>query len=270
MARTAIVTGACGSGMGRSTALCLAREGANVVLNYGTYRRGAERRALGEKIAAAVERLGGRALVYEADTKDETQVAAMVSATRAQFGPVDILINNAGGPFRIGDFTDIPLEEWKDVLAAEIDAPYLLMKHTLPAMRERGWGRVIHIGAEDSLHVPNGSAPDYFLGKAARGWMTVAFAPRDEAHGITMNCIEPHVTVHVSLDDAVDLAAGVVGNREVAVHDPGSGAELWRGPWPARPGPTCHDVAETIAFLCSDRARFISGTLVRLPGFPGA
>jgi 3-oxoacyl-[acyl-carrier protein] reductase len=269
MARTAIVTGACGSGMGRSTALCLAREGANVVLNYGTYRRGVERRGLGEEIAAAVARLGGRAIVYEADTKEERQVAAMVQAAQAEFGSVDIVVNNAGGPFRVADFTETSLEDWKDVLAAEVDAPYLLMQQTLPAMRRRGWGRVIHIGAEDALHVPNGSAADYFLGKAARGWMTVAFAPRDEAHGITMNCIEPHITPHVSFDDAVDLAAGVVGDREVAVHDPGSGREVWRGPWPDRPGPTSHDVAETIAFLCSDRARFISGTLVRLPGFPG-
>jgi len=269
MARTAIVTGACGSGMGRSTALCLARAGANIVLNYGTYRCGAERCAVGEKVAAAVEQLGGRAIVYAADTKDEGQVAAMVQAARAEFGAVDIVVNNASGPFRVADFTETSFEQWKDILAAEVDAPYLLMKQTLPAMRQRGWGRVIHLGAEDALHVPNGSAPDYFLGKAARGWMTLAFAPRDEANGITMNCIEPHITPHVSLRDAVDLAAGVVGDREVVVHDPGSGVEVWRGPWPDRPGPTCHDVAETIAFLCSDRARFISGTLVRFPGFPG-
>lgn len=99
--RTALVTGSCGEGMGRSIALRLAREGANLVLNYGTARRTkrqtteAAKRA--ERVAAAARELGGQAIVQPADTRDEDQVRAMLEAAEVEFGAVDILVSNAGG-----------------------------------------------------------------------------------------------------------------------------------------------------------------------------
>ena len=272
--KTALITGSCGRGMGRSTALRLARDGANVVLNYGTHRRGpemqAEMQARAHAIAEAIVELGSRAIVQEADTRDEQQIKAMVEAACKEFGQVDILVNNAGGDWVMDDYTKLDLGHWKDVLAAEIDGAFLTMKYTVPGMRARRWGRVVHIGLEgvDCMRAP---APSYCLGKAARSWMAEAFGPREIKNGVTMNCIEPGLTPGLSLEDAVRAARGEHLNSEItALRAPDTGEVMrtWRGPWAERPGPVCHDVAELIAFLCSGTARFVSGQVISLPHFP--
>jgi len=249
--RTALITGSCGEGMGRSTALRLAREGADIVLNYGTHRCGQEVQTRADRIAEVVRRLGGRAIVQQADTTDEQQVKAMVEAACKEFGQVDILVNNAGGDWDVRDYTEISLDHWKAVLSAEIDGAFLTMKHIVPGMRERRWGRIINIGLDRVLCLRDmkGVAPDYCLGKAARAWMTTAFGVEELSKGITVNCIEPGPTAHMRFEDAVKAAGG--------------DCSVWR----QRERATCHDVAEIIAFLCSEAARFISGSTIRLPMF---
>ena len=244
--RAAIITGSCGEGMGRSMALRLAREGANVVLNYGTHRRDKDVESHAEKIVRAITDLGGNAIVCPADTTDEGQVKKMVDNAAKEFGSVDILVNNAGGDWKARDLTEIPLKEWQDVLAAEINGAFLTMKYVLPEMRKRKWGRIIHIGLWGALRmeVTNFVAPDYCLGKAARAWMTTAFATQELPNGISVNCIEPGVIPHVSYDEAVAYGRG------------DSSAWLDRG------SATCHDVAELLAFLCSEAGRFISGAII--------
>jgi 3-oxoacyl-[acyl-carrier protein] reductase len=265
--RTALITGSCGEGMGRSTALRLAHEGANIVLNYGTHRRGQEVQAHANRIAEAVRGLGGQAIVQQADTTNEQQVKAMVGAACKEFGQVDILVNNAGGDWDVRDYTDISFEHWKTVLSAEIDGAFLMMKHIVPGMRKRQWGRIIHIGLDGILRSDgmSGLAPDYCLGKAARAWMTTAFGVQELSKGITVNCIEPGPTAHMTFEDALKAAGGDYSGLEVAALDPESREVLWRAPWRSRQKPTCHDVAEIIAFLCSEAGRFISGSTIRLP-----
>ncbi|MFC1734568.1 SDR family NAD(P)-dependent oxidoreductase [Candidatus Hydrogenedentota bacterium] len=266
--RTALITGSCGEGMGRSAALRLAREGVNIVLNYGTQRRGAEMSDSAEKIATALEKLGGQVITCEADTRSEEEVARMIEIARKKFGHVDILINNAGGAWQIRDYTEIDLAHWKEVLSAEIDGAFLTMKHIVPGMRERGWGRVIHLGLSGALGIEGvHGAPDYCLGKAARSWMTTAFGMPELKKGITVNCIEPGLTPRMSLEDAVKTAEGGHLDAEVSAFEPGSEKAKWRGQWSERPGPLCHDVAEIIAFLCSDAGKFVTGNLIRLPHF---
>jgi 3-oxoacyl-[acyl-carrier protein] reductase len=246
--RTALITGSCGEGMGRSIALRLARDGANVVLNYGTHRRGPEMEAHAEQVAEAVASLAGRAIIHEANTTLEAEVVAMVKAAEKAFGAVDILVNNAGGDWQIQDYTKIPLDHWRSVLAAEIDGAFLLMKHVVPGMRERHWGRVIHLSMERSLQFGSmkGVAPDYCLGKAVRAWMTNAFGHDELAHGITMNCLEPGIIGHLGFDEALAMARG--------------DAEAW----PQRTGPTPHDAAEIVAFLCSETGRFVTASEIRV------
>lgn len=250
--RTALVTGSCGEGMGRSIALRLAREGAKVVLNYGTARRtkrqagqAAER---AERVAEAVGELGGEAMIQRADTRDEGQVSAMVRAAEERFGPVDVLIANAGSDWKQRDYTDAPLDEWRSALQAEIDGAFLTMKHVAPGMRERGWGRIVLLGMRQTLHmeVPPWLAPDYCLGKAARAWMAEAFWAGEFEHGVTLNCVEPGHIEHASLEEAV-AAARELPEREAA-----------------RP----YDVAEVVAFLCSEAGRFVTGSLIRCGALP--
>jgi len=265
--KTALITGSCGKGIGRSTALRLAREGVNIVLNYGTYHHGTKILKEAEEIVEAVETLCGQAIVQEADTRNEEQVKAMVETANEKFGGVDILVNNACGEWDMRDYTTIEFDQWKSVLSAEIDGAFLTMKHAVPGMRERAWGRVIHIGLEGVFLNPGAPAPACCLGKAARSWMAIAFSKMELENGITMNCIEPGLTPHMSLEDAVRVAQGDHLSAEVAALAPESGKPKWKGLWRDRPGPMCHDVAEIVAFLCSDAGRFLSGQVISLPHF---
>ena len=92
-----------------------------------------------------------------------------------------------------------------------------------------------------------GLAPDYTLGKAARTWMTSAFGLPEFRHGITVNCVEPGETPGLTFEEALRAAGG-----DYSV-------------WEQRSAANCHDVAEIIAFLCSEAGRFISGSSIRLP-----
>ncbi len=267
--KTALITGSCGAGMGRSTALRLVREGARIVLNYGTHRHGAEVRAHADRIAEAIGKLGGQAIVQEADTRNEQQVQAIVEAACKAFGHVDILVNNAGGDWDVRDYANISLDHWKAVLSAEVDGAFLTMKHVVPGMREGQWGRIIHIGLAGALRMTgvNGVAPDYCLGKAVRSWMTTAFGAQELGKRVTVNCIEPGLTAHMSFEDALKAASGEYSSLRVTALDPGSSKQLWSAAWHERETPTCHDIAEAIAFLCSDAGRFISGNNIQFPFF---
>jgi len=265
--KVALITGSCGSGVGCSTALRLAREGASIVLNYGTARPAHEMREQADRISEAIKSFGSRAIVCEADTRDEDQVRKTVEAANTAFGKVDILVNNAGGSWDMCDCTGIDLGQWRSTLAAEIDGTMLTMKHVLPGMRKQKWGRVIHIGLEGVFRHPNDMAPAYCLGKAARSWMAEAFAPRDFRNGITMNCIELGHTFRLKLEDAVALARGDHLDRAITTYTPEETKKKWQGPWRERPHPVCHDVAEIVAFLCSDAGKFISANAIRLPQF---
>ena len=248
--RTALITGSTSSGIGRSKAFRLASEGANIILNYGTYHRtdnalkDAEENA--DKVANVVERLGGKALILPAYTRDPDQVKAMVDAGIEKFGAIEILVNNAGGEWLIQDITEIKPDHWRSVLQAEIDGAFYCIKYVLPRMRERMWGRIINISMEDALHWTGYLAEDYALGKATRTWMVRAWAKREIKHGITINAIEPGPIAHMTFEEAIDAVKN-------------------GGAWRERKKPVAHDIAELIAFLCSQKAKFISGSVFVFP-----
>lgn len=239
--RVALVTGAGGRGMGRSIALTLARDGADIVVNY---RRTLER---AEATAAAIRGLGREALVAQADVSDPADVDAMVASAIETYGHLDIVVSSAGGPWKPQDITEIAPAHLRLVLAAEIEATYYLLRATLPGMRERRWGRFVSIGghmAEDWRFGPPDAPLDYPLGKAARHWITRAIAPRESPHGITINAVAPGPTRRFGPDEAV---AALDADR-------------------AEDGNTPQDVAELVAFLCSDAAERVTGAVIPVPG----
>ena len=240
--RVALVTGAGGEGMGRSIALTLARDGADIVLNY---HRKDQRVA---ETAAAIAAMGRRAFPFAADVADAVQVDAMVAAVAHELGPVDILVNSAGGPWKPQDITEIDPAHFRRVLALEVEATFLLIRATLPGMRARRWGRIVSIGghgADNWRHGPPEAPLDYPLGKAARHWLTRTLAPREIASGVTINAVAPGPTPRVTFDEAL---AAVRGER---------------GP---RGGNTPQDVADVVAFLCSDGAARVAGAVIPIPG----
>lgn len=240
--RVALVTGAAGRGMGRSIALTLARDGADVVVNYRSSADAAR------AVAGAIESMGRRALPLRADVSDPGEVAAMFERASSELGAVSIVVNSAGGPWRPRDITEIEPETLRAVLAREVEATYYLLRSALPAMRQRGWGRFISIGghmADEWRFGPPEAPLDYPLGKAARHWLTRTIAPREAAYGITVNAVAPGPTPHVDGLDEV--------RRQLEGRRGGSGN---------RP----QDIAEVVAFLCSDAASRVTGAVIPVPG----
>src|SRR2546427_10016133 len=147
--RVALVTGSTGEGMGRSIALTLARDGADVVLNHGTNRRTSATN--NRRLVKTIEGLGTRAIVVRADTARGDEVRKMFTRAEQELGPVDILVNNAGGsrdPRQ--DITKVDDAAWQDVLRAELDRMFHTIRAALPRMTLRPSGRVVNVAMERS------------------------------------------------------------------------------------------------------------------------
>jgi 3-oxoacyl-[acyl-carrier protein] reductase len=245
--RVALVTGSTGEGMGRSTALTLAREGADVVLNTGTNRT--TRGTANRRLLRVVEVFGVRAILIEAKTTDGPAVREMFARTKRELGPVDILVNNAGGrwdPRR--DLTKVDDDFWADVLRAEIDGMFHTIKAALPDMRRRKWGRIVNLGMERSEEFME-PPYDYTVGKIARHGLTRILSEVEMPHGVTINAVAPGYIPYFTFDDALDA----VGHGQA---------------WTRRRHGTPQDVAELVAWLCTEEARFVKGAIIPIHGAP--
>ncbi len=247
LGRIALVTGAAGRGIGHATALALARDGADVVVNTHRSRNAAE------AVAEEVRGFGRRALVITADTGEPAEVEAMLAQVRATLGEPLVLVVSAGGLWKPRPLDAIPPEEWRAAMAEEVDALYLLARACLPAMRSAGWGRIAAVGGFDSedWRVSSEDGPlDYALGKAARHWLVRTLARREARHGITVNGVAPGPVTRVPPESVLDAVRGTHALDDYR-------------------RPTQVDVAETLAWLVAQPA--VNGAIVTLPGpDPGA
>ena len=233
--RTAIVTGAAGSGMGRSIALTLAREGAGVVVNYLTSSDSAA------SVVARIEKQGGCGLAVQADITKRDQCVTLVDATVKAFGPVDICVMGPGGGWHQEPLEKLDASAALDDVYRELAPIYQLMPLVLPSMYARKWGRLITIALVPPYESP---AYAYNVAKAAR--VQASLIARDEAwkHGVTINTIAPGaVPAIASLEQAADYC------RHGAA-------------WRARATTSPQDIAEAVAFLCSEAGDFISGAVL--------
>ncbi|MFT8245708.1 SDR family NAD(P)-dependent oxidoreductase [Roseomonas sp. BN140053] len=241
--RVAIVTGA-GQGIGRAIALRFAELGAIPVIA----ERDADKAAA---VAAEIACAGGRAEAIPTDVSDPRSVEAMVAETVARHGRVDILVNNAAlfANLRYTAFEDIPLEEWNAVLAVNTTGPFLCARAVLPPMRERGWGRIINI----SSNTVDSGAPNllhYVTSKSALVGMTRSLARELGRHGILVNAIMPAATKHEN--SAVGITPEVLA-RSLDLQC------LKRNSAP-------QDLADTVMFLASSAAGFITGQTIAVDG----
>lgn len=241
--RVAVVTGSTGEGMGRQIAWTLAREGCDVVLNYGTYRKG---EANAKKAVAECERLGGRAVAVRADTRSEPGLRRLVDKAESEFGRVGIAVANGGG-----DLLERPLEkltqaEWHKVVDAELDGLLFLAKAVLPGMRKAGWGRIVSIGwdrAADARTLPY----DYAVGKAARDLLATKLARAERGRGVTVNTVAPGYIPYPSDSQS----------KEFVRHGKG---------WAARSHAWNQDIAEQVLWLCREESRFVTGSRIEVRG----
>jgi NAD(P)-dependent dehydrogenase (short-subunit alcohol dehydrogenase family) len=233
--RVAIVTGAAGQGMGRSIALTLAREGARIAVNY---------RTSAERAQAIVEHIvgrGGEAIAVQANVFEAEGCRSLVEGTVARFGQVDICVVGPGGGWHPEPPHQVNAVGALQDVQQELAPIYHLMPLVLPGMYERRWGRLIALSLEPQYGSP---AYAYNVGKAAR--THALLLARDEAwrHGVTLNVIGPGPVLGIgSLEEAVEQCDG--------------------GPaWLGREASSPQDIAEGVAFLCSETGRFVSGCML--------
>jgi NAD(P)-dependent dehydrogenase (short-subunit alcohol dehydrogenase family) len=180
--RVALITGG-GRNIGRAVALSLAGAGAVPVVMYHEDERTA--RAVCDEISVA----GGRAGVCQADVGDVAQLRAVVAKVAAEFGEIDILINNAAiRPH--SKISEITLEEWNRVLAVNLRAPFFLSQAVLPAMVRRQWGRIINIGGSDGYNGKPRRAHGVSSKMGLVG-LTRALANEVAQFGVTVNVVVP-------------------------------------------------------------------------------
>lgn len=231
--RVAIVTGAAGAGMGRSIALTLARQGSKVVVNYRSSQESAE-----EVVSHIVGR-GGEAVAVQADILEPEDCSKLVDTAVERFGRVDICVIGPGGGWHPEPVEALDPSGALDDVRAELAPLYQLMPLILPGMYERKWGRLIGLA---QARPPRASpAYAYNAGKAARADALLLAADGAWHHGVTVNVMAPGpVSGFETLEEAVAQCDG--------------GAA-----WQKRAGVSPQDIAEGVAFLCSDAGRFITG-----------
>ena len=172
--RVAVVTGA-SSGIGAGLAAMLAGEGARVVL---AARRGKEL----ERVAAGIRQAGGVAVPVVTDLTDDDSLASLLARTRAELGPVDVLVNNAG--FAVWKPLEATsLAEWDHTFAVNVRAAAYLCAAVLPGMQERRFGRVINISSEAGVAIVPGLAA-YCVSKHALGALTEVVQDANHDNGI--------------------------------------------------------------------------------------
>ena len=237
---TAFISGA-SRGIGASIALKLAQEGYDLALNYHTNTKAAQ------EVAKLTQNYGAKALLLPGDIADGKKVKEMFQQANTIFGGIDILINNAGIAEQLM-FQDITYEKWRRMFAVTVDGAYFCLQNALSYMIKQKHGRIINIssmwgevGASCEVH--------YSAAKGALIALTKALAKELGPSGITVNCITPGVITtemnsHLSEEDLDALKEETPLN---ALGEP-------------------NDIAEMVAFLASEKAKFITGQIIGING----
>ncbi len=237
--RVALVMGA-SRGLGRAIAAALAREGATVALASRSQ----------EAIEAAAAEIGSDATGFVADAADTERLAELPGEVEAALGPIDVLIANAGGP-PLGGTLDQELDEWERAYRSLVLAPRVLAGAVVPGMRERGWGRIVNVGSTSTREPIPGLNLSNSHRMAAVGFLkTLA---RDVAgDGITVNTVATGTF-------ATDRLADPSGSLE-----PAEAAARERVPAQRLGRP--EEYGDLVAFLCSERAAYITGAVIPIDG----
>jgi 3-oxoacyl-[acyl-carrier protein] reductase len=236
--RVALVTGA-GRNIGKAVALGLAREGAVVIVNARSNRVEAE------AVAQQIRDAGGRATAMLADVGDRAALQSMLDAALAEYGRIDIVVNNAATRPSRG-FLEMTYEDWHSVLATDLDAAFIAARAAAPGMVERGWGRIINLsglsafqGGHEGVHISAAKVGIIGLTRALSAELAHA--------GVLTNCIVP----------------GLINTREGDL-PPRLQARLADIPV-GRQG-TPEDIAAMVTFLCGEGGSFVTGQTLHVNG----
>jgi len=256
--RACVVTGA-SRGIGRATARMLCAEGADVLLVARSEQQLIE---AADECAAAGEAAGGRAESLVADITEPAAADSIVRVANDRLGQLDVLVNNAGTA-RWRDLDDVPEEDWYAAWELNVMAPMRLMRAAAPAMRERGWGRIVNVSSTAGKR-PSASMPEYSVAKAAELSLSRLYADRFAGDGVLINAICPGpVKSELWMDEGglLDQSKELGGHasREAALEAAGSRRPIGRLAEP-------EEIAGAIVFLCSEHASYTSGAAWSVDG----
>jgi 3-oxoacyl-[acyl-carrier protein] reductase len=261
--RVALVTGG-SRGLGRMDALTLARAGADVVVAdllveselseesdaYGPLAQVARTQGLvhTESTAQEIRDLGRRSFAVRCDVTDRGEVDAAVARTVEELGSVDILINNAGTLDHVGQFPDQQPALWERDLRVNLTGAFNCAQSVWPHMQERGFGRIVNMASVAGTLGGFGQA-SYSTTKAGLLGLTKTLAMEGGRHGITCNAIVPGIIG----TEAFQMASSTMNERI-------AGRTVFK-----RPGEP-QDIANAIAWLCSDLASYVTGIELNVSG----
>ena len=260
--RVALVTGG-SRGIGRVDALTLARAGADVVIadillesdsedaeRYGALAQAARAQGMvyTEQTATEIEQLGRRALALKCDVTDRVQVEATVKRAIEELGSVDILVNNAATLDNMGRLPDQSPRLWERDLQVNLTGAFNCSRAVWWQMVERRWGRIVNMASVAGTLGGFGQA-SYSTTKAGLLGLTKTLALEGARYGITANAIVP----------------GIIGTEALAFGNPRMHERMIKRTAMRRPGEP-QDVANAVAFLCSDLAGYITGVELNVSG----
>ncbi|MDH6678067.1 NAD(P)-dependent dehydrogenase (short-subunit alcohol dehydrogenase family) [Rhodococcus sp. LBL1] len=242
MSRVAVITGA-SRGIGAASALVLAEQGYQVVVNY---RSSAEQ---ADEVVRAASAAGGEAVAIRADVTAPDDVATMVHETERRWGRVDVLVHNALIPFDVTSFADLSWEQLGGKLNRELHAAFLITKAVVPGVMSRGYGRLVYLSTGLSRR-PREGMITLGTAKAALDQFVRFVALELAPHGITANLVAPATVAETKANEL--LTEGEA--RQLGATNPMGRL--------VRP----EEVAKTVAFLASEDAGFTTGHYLPVNG----
>lgn len=238
--KIAIVTGS-SSGIGQGIAQVLAREGADIVVNYNSNAEGAA------DTAGMVEEAGRRVLVVQADIAKAKDVTTLVQSTLEEFGRIDILVNNAGISPKVA-FFDTDEAFFDSLIGTDLKGAYLCSYQAAQDMKKRNWGRIINI---TSIH-DRMTSHHFSLYAAAKGGL------RSFTQGLAVDLADHNITVNAVAPGWVAIARDKDMPQKLC-------EEFSKG-IPLGTSGTPRDVGELVSFIASDRASWLTGQVIYLDG----
>ena len=237
--RTALVMAA-SKGIGRGIAAALAREGARVAISSRSEE------ALGE----AAGQMDGEVRIYPADTGDLDRLRSLPGEVGEALGPVEILVTNTGGPPG-GGALDNSVEDWEEAFRSLVLAPRVLIEAVLPGMRERRWGRIVNVSSS-SIREPIAGLTLSNANRLAALGLLETLSDEVAGDGITVNTVATGMF-------ATDRLADRHGSLDAA-------EAAARERIPARRLGMPEEYGDLVAFLCSERAAYLTGAVIPLDG----
>jgi len=251
--KTALVTGST-SGIGLAIARAMAREGANVVLNGFGDAHGID--VIRHEMANA---MGVEVRYSPADMTRPDEIAAMVADAEKEFGAIDVLCNNAGIQF-VSPIDEFPIEKWDAIIAINLSSSFHTIRAALPAMKKKGWGRIIQTASAHAL-VASPFKSAYVAAKHGIAGLTKTVALEVAEEGITINAICPGYVWTPLVEKQIPDTAKARGITEEEVK-----RDVMLSAQPTKEFVTVEEVAALAVFLTSDAARNITGAMLPMDG----